>query len=430
MSDDAYGEIAIPMLGFLGRESMRESERNARLRRFLDAVEDAGWESAVECARKAQLSPLLYHALHAVIPSMVPPPQSTIEALRTDHLRSLCRNLRILRTVSDIVASCNAKNIPVILLKGAALATTVYTDPGLRPMGDVDILARRQDIPEVHAILTEKGYGNPPDQDMMAANHVPQCISPGKPTVEIHFTILGEARANSLDIGELFGRAVPVTLFGVGALTLAPEDELLHLCAHAGAHHVFGNGIRSIIDISRLFEKYGDRFDWEAAWARAGEWGMRRSLALCLSLCEEYTGFAVPRYILEWLSAQEDAEQSLEKAESILFAPESRGVSSLALEELFSAKTLRARARIVFRTLFVSRETLLLIAECDQNARKKRRAGIVSLYIRRAAGLWKRYKGAAFQALFGNSDRRKGGQPPADSSGAVLSLYEWLRKSS
>ena len=431
MSGEAYGEITIPMLGFLGRESMQESERNARLSCFLDAVERAGWESVIQCARRAQLSPLLYHALYAVPPStMAPPPRSAIDTLRTDHLRSLCRNMRILHTVSNILASCNAKNIPVILLKGAALATTVYKDPGLRPMGDVDILVRRQDIPEVHAILTKNGYRHPPDQDMMAANHVPPCISPGKPTIEIHFTILGEAQANSPDVGELFGRAVPVALFGVGTSALAPEDELLHLCEHAGAHHVFGNGIRSIIDISRLFEKYGDCFDWEAAWARAGEWGMRRSLALCLSLCEEYTGFTIPHFIQEWLSAQENAEQSLEKAESILFAPEGGGVGSLAFAEFFSAKTLRAKARIIFRVLFVSRETLLLIAECDQDAHKKRRADIVSLYIRRATGLWKRYKGAAFQALFGNSGGRKGSQPSVASSGAILGLHEWLKKDS
>jgi len=281
MSGGTYGEVAIPMLRFLGMESMQESERNASLRGFLDAVERTGWESVIQYARRAQLSPLLYHSLRAVPPStMAPPPRSALDALRADHLRSLCRNVRILHAVSELLAACNAKGIPVILLKGAALATRVYKDPGLRPMGDVDILVRRQDIPEVHAILAKRGYGNPPDQDMMAANHVPPCTSPGKPTIEIHFTILGEAQANSIDTGELFGRAVPVALFGVGAMALAPEDELLHLCEHAGAHHVFDNGIRSIVDISRLYEKFRDCFDWEAAWARAGEWGIRRSLAL------------------------------------------------------------------------------------------------------------------------------------------------------
>ncbi|HWR11159.1 MAG TPA: nucleotidyltransferase family protein [Rectinemataceae bacterium] len=430
MNDETNREIAIPMLRFLGMESAQESERNARLRDFLDAAERTGWESVVRCARKAQLSPLLYHALRAVSPSTKAPPQSALDALRTDHLRSLCRNMRILHTVSEIVAECNAKNIPVILLKGAALATAVYKDPGLRPMGDVDILVGRQDIPEVHAILTRKGYRNLPDKDMMAANHVPPCISPGKPTIEIHFTILEEAQANSFNAGELFERAVPITLSGVGAMTLAPEDGLLHLCEHAGAHHVFEKGIRSMVDISRLSEKYRDCFAWEAVWARADEWGIRRSLALCLSLCKKYIGFVIPSYIQDWLSKQENVEQNLEAAESILFASDRRSVGSLAFAEFFSAKTLRAKARILFRVLSLPKETLLLIAECDQDKHKKKRTSLLSLYIRRASGLWKRHKRAALQALLKNSGRYNASQPFAASSDAVLSLREWLKKNS
>jgi len=339
--------------------------------------------------------------------------------------------MRILNVVSEILAECNVKDISVILLKGAALALTVYKDPGLRPMGDVDILVRRQDIPEVHAILTGKGYRSHAEQDMMMANHVPQYIFPGRPTIEVHFTILEEARATRFDVEGLFERAVPANLLGVKTSTLAPEDEMLHLCEHAAAQHVFGNGIRSIVDIAGLTEKYKDRFDWETAWVRAGEWGIRRSVALCLSLCERYVGLAVPRYIQDWLSAQEDSEQSLERAESILFIPDEERDGSSAFAKFLSEKTLRARARILWGVFFPPREMLFSITGYKpKEFGGGRPSGVLALYVRRAAGLWRRHRRAAFHALFGNGGGRDSGLRSTDSSVTRLSLLEWLRKSS
>lgn len=429
MDEGLCREVTVLLLKVLGDESPEGKEGADRLGAFLNMVEEFGWERVAQCARSALLSPLLCHALYASSAS-ASVPRLALDALREDHLRSLCRNMRILQAVSEILAECNAKDISVILLKGAALAVTVYKDPGLRPMGDVDILVRRQDIPEVHAILTGKGYRSHAEQDMMMANHVPQYILPGRPTIEVHFTILEEARAARFDVERLFERAVPADLLGVKTSTLAPEDGMLHLCEHAAAHHVFGNGIRSIVDVARLTEKYKDRFDWEIAWARAGEWGIRRSVALCLSLCERYVGLAVPRYVQDWLSAQEGSEQSLERAESILFTPDEERDGSLAFARFLSAKTLRARLQILRGVFFPPRRMLFSITGYKPKELGGRPSGVFPLYVRRAAGLWRRHRRAAFHALFGNGGGRDSGPRPTDSSVTRLSLLEWLQKSS
>src|SRR6185369_10267951 len=47
-----------------------------------------------------------------------------------------------------------------ILLKGAYLAECVYPAPGLRPMNDIDLLFKPEDLPAVGAALDELGYGS------------------------------------------------------------------------------------------------------------------------------------------------------------------------------------------------------------------------------------------------------------------------------
>jgi len=50
------------------------------------------------------------------------------------------RNKRILQELGEILALFQPHNIPVIVLKGACLAHTVYQNIGLRVMLDLDLL--------------------------------------------------------------------------------------------------------------------------------------------------------------------------------------------------------------------------------------------------------------------------------------------------
>ena len=45
--------------------------------------------------------------------------------------------------LSKVVAGFKDAGIPVIILKGALLAKTLYPSPGLRYMGDIDLLVQR-----------------------------------------------------------------------------------------------------------------------------------------------------------------------------------------------------------------------------------------------------------------------------------------------
>lgn len=52
----------------------------------------------------------------------------------------------------------HTSDCPTILLKGISLLNTVYQDPGLRHLGDIDLLIRKKDYPGIREKLELAGY--------------------------------------------------------------------------------------------------------------------------------------------------------------------------------------------------------------------------------------------------------------------------------
>ncbi len=66
-------------------------------------------------------------------------------------------NLHFQSELTEIVRWFNEADVPVMLLKGAALNLTVYPRPDLRPMSDLDLLVRPGDAERALSLL--KGHG-------------------------------------------------------------------------------------------------------------------------------------------------------------------------------------------------------------------------------------------------------------------------------
>ncbi|HBX71099.1 MAG TPA: hypothetical protein DEH25_17405 [Chloroflexi bacterium] len=122
----------------------------------------AEWQLLASMAEAEGVGPLLYWKLKAVgsgqcvVESPDTPasgwrnehnggvlalmPAAVWKFLQTSYYKTAARNAVLLGELDRILAAFEAAKIPVIVLKGAALAQTVYPDPGLRPMGDLDLL--------------------------------------------------------------------------------------------------------------------------------------------------------------------------------------------------------------------------------------------------------------------------------------------------
>ena len=101
-----------------------------------------------ELARRERVGPLLYDAVRKK--HLLPAEVET--ALRQSYYLTAACNLRLFAALDQALRALAARGIEVIVLKGAALAQTVYPSVALRPMGDLDVLVRPASVPAARTV--------------------------------------------------------------------------------------------------------------------------------------------------------------------------------------------------------------------------------------------------------------------------------------
>lgn len=210
------------------------------LQRLLSTCRD---NAAVAQLRAEGLAPLAFHSL-----SNLPPIDPAIrQLLAHEHRRSARFGLSALADLQSLVPALAAAQVPVLLMKGAALATRLYPAPSLRPMRDLDILIHREDVSKAHDVLTGLGYTAAPERRpgaQLAFGTERTYRRPGHLPVELHWHILNLTSYQHLAPAAWFWQqAEPVEIAGVSALVLRPTAQLLHLAAHLSLHHFDTRGI-------------------------------------------------------------------------------------------------------------------------------------------------------------------------------------------
>src|SRR5262249_16277247 len=123
-----------------------------------------------------------------------------------------------------------------IILKGSALLTLYYKDPGLRAMSDLDVLVRTSDVETAMALLGRWGWTSQVD---IPARTVPVTHSllfrdAEGPKLDLHWHVLWESCGRGMD-DDFWAAAVSTDVAGVQTAALCPADQLFHACVHGVA---------------------------------------------------------------------------------------------------------------------------------------------------------------------------------------------------
>ncbi|MEE4365070.1 MAG: nucleotidyltransferase family protein, partial [Desulfotignum sp.] len=145
------------------------------------------WEVILAVAMRHGVVPILFHTLKPLF-SEVDIPAPVREKMQRMYYLSAARNTRIYHELSIVLAALNAIGINVILLKGAHLADNVYGNIALRPMGDVDLLARQRDLLKIHHVLLDLGYGSD-DGEISCKIHLAPYMKQNGLKIDVHFDI-------------------------------------------------------------------------------------------------------------------------------------------------------------------------------------------------------------------------------------------------
>lgn len=233
-----------------------------------------------------------------------------------DHSLARVRRLAQFGTVQSqflthrlrrLLGLLSSEGIPVMLLKGAALAHRFYPDAGMRPMGDLDLLVRAEDAQSAWLLAQRAGWQRradvPDARHYIGHQHVaPLEDDQGAETgLEFHTELFTRQAPFALPASDLWARAERVPLLGEVAAVPDPADLLLHACLHFAWSHEMTFGVcRTLNDVRAIGERAP--LDWEAFVTRARA---ARGATCCywtLRLARELTGVAVPDEVLAALA--------------------------------------------------------------------------------------------------------------------------------
>lgn len=267
-----------------------------------EARPEIDWPALVERALRNGVAPLVYRRLREA--AHVPP--IVLDPLRQAYYQNAAANTLRIHELGQVIGALEAAGIPAIVLKGPALALTIYSDPALRVIGDLDLLVRREQVEQAIAALQPLGYG-PPEREppypleylsrfgrhMQLQRH----DRAGTLDLEVHWTLIGELWAGAvtaIDIEGLWARALPLHEDGWRACQLSPADMLLHLALHATLMHGFTElGLRVYVDVDRLVRHHTAAYQAGPFWAQAIALARAQRLATIL-----YTTLLLTRDLL------------------------------------------------------------------------------------------------------------------------------------
>jgi len=260
-------------------------------------MEDEQWGHLVEEARSEGVAGLLYTLLPEDARGHVR------NALRADYQSQTAGNLLYMEKLAQLVPALRNAGVRFAVVKGAALLATVYPDPGIRSMKDLDLLVHPEDANILKPVMEHLGWQEE-DEDIAGKGFGVRYRAETAFTrqegrilfrVEAHLDAPGFYPASRRAI---WNRITSVSGAGIDDMpVLTIPAHLSYLCSHYYYHHC-GSGLKWLVDVARLISQV---CSWHDVVVDAYEFGTTRPVHLALHDVGRVLGVPVPQHIVETL---------------------------------------------------------------------------------------------------------------------------------
>lgn len=329
---------------------------------LLSSLTPDDWEHLLELAHMQRITPLLWHRLkqHSHTALL---PETIAQRLRAAYRHNTLRNLSYHRDLTRLLALLQEEKIPILLLKGIVLCNTVYESAGLREMNDIDALVRPGDLQRTTDVLVKLGYKPAKafsiDTIVQNGHHLPRFMKRGSVSFEIHWNLTNDHLSYSTDPADVWQHAVELQIAGYSALSLSPEDLLLHICLHASYMHAFTFGLRPFCDITEIIDYYEDSLNWQTFTQKTAALKSQHGVYLTLRLAADLTGARIPDAVLAELHPEAKLDQILQTVQAQIFTDKYIATSIPApFAHLLESRSLIDKIRIFLSRLFLPRNIL------------------------------------------------------------------------
>ena len=260
--------------------------------------EPLNWGYLIKRGGDEGVDSLLYHHLKRVQGfkgsrlqglDALPLDPSIPQTLSSRYYSNLLSNIHLLDEFYYVLKRLNKIGIEVIVLKGVFLIEKVYRNIGLRPMTDVDVLVRKEAIPEVMKVMSDSGYYITPH------GHLGYLKDGEFPAVmDFHWDIWFP------ETDDIWKRCKITMIKDIPVKSLDNEDVLIYMATHQSINH----GMHKLIwlcDIREFIMAYRNDIDWKIFIRRIKDYNIEMPLYYTLSHTEKLLGTEIPSDVLEEL---------------------------------------------------------------------------------------------------------------------------------
>lgn len=286
---------------------------------LVGAVEPSAFQPAelvalTNIARKHSVTAMLYRQLDRARVDLRAPEW---QILRAENTRQVVRYLQFKGAFQTIATVLHQANIPSIWLKGFALAHSIYPNPALRSMRDLDVLVPSAQRDQALTRLEQAGFTADwflPSQTLQDMYHHYHLRGPV--ALEIHYRLIAVHSKffTPADMKWFWAQTRTIRCDDLNLTVLAPEAMLLHLCAHAILTHGEPEFLlQRYLDLHFLVRS-APTLDWQLVLKRAQELRWTYAIARALEITREYFGTAIPGTLLQELDVRRPSDENYDRA--------------------------------------------------------------------------------------------------------------------
>jgi hypothetical protein len=261
------------------------------------------WSSLLYFLQAHWIIPFVYRKIGS-LPQECLPPEAITDEMRQAFLVSCVRSLHMERQLQEIIEAFQEEGVRMLVLRGPALAFSLYPDPAMRPSGDLDLLVIPEQVVQARTILESLGYRCLARRFETARDFfreecfIHQENPDNKFPVDLHWVhwelhpfFKGSEQVDMLD---LFQRAWKVETPTLAFETLQPVDYLIHSAIHLIMIHKNEMRLSWIYDTALLAQQLQVPDDWEILQERCVAWRARLPLEHCLKMAQVWAGLELP----------------------------------------------------------------------------------------------------------------------------------------
>jgi hypothetical protein len=242
----------------------------------------------------------------SLLPEALLPPDKRDQISRLALIWTL--KLKLLeRRLHESVGLLSDAGIEVTLLKGAAIALTIYRRFEDRPMADIDLLVDETRAREAHELMQRNGWKLETGNHQAAAwdthHHLPPLLDTTGSglRLELHVAVLPPGHPFQFGLPELNAHSLVLDVEGHQVRVLEPHMHAVHAAIHFAWCHRFTTGGTNVFrDFGALERSVG--FSWERFVSLANQTGSETACYWTLRLAKSLTGLAVPDGVLATLA--------------------------------------------------------------------------------------------------------------------------------